>query len=535
MFLLLLKNKYLIFIYFLFGFLAGYGQNQPDDSVLNLLNRTSEDTSRVNLLLKICSSMSDNNPGKALIYGNKALALSQQLEWQRGIAESKEYCGKVYLQTSDYNQALSCFQQALDLYQTLGENTGIASAMGNIGNIYCYEADYPKALDYYDQVLNMGKQTSNYYFISEALFYKGTVYSKLSAYPQALDLYQQSLLYAEQHGSLELKEVVLNNMGDVYCAIGNYSKSKDCYEQSYAINSTIKKKFNIMFNLEGLGEVYFALSDYRKSMEYYHQALQISQSLDDKITQADCIREIASCYNNLKLYDTALVKANQSLEMDHKIPYRLGFAQTLLLKGNIYYNTGNYLQSDASYLQSIDTAKVIAALDIQRDDWEGLSDLYEKMKEPDKEITAYKNYVTLKDTISNSEKTKLIILEEIKFDEIKKKMADEVLLKERHWKRNLQMIGIAIFIFSFVIIILMLSRIKAKPIVIKVLGMIGLLLVFEFISLLIEPLISKWTDDTPLYSLLLLVIIASVLIPTHHRLEHWVTEKLAHKHHPKKP
>jgi hypothetical protein len=58
-------------------------------------------------------------------------------------------------------------------------------------------------------------------------------------------------------------------------------------------------------------------------------------------------------------------------------------------------------------------------------------------------------------------------------------------------------------------------------------GILGLLLLFEFISLLLHPYIEKLTNETPVFMVLLLVAIASILVPMHHRLERWMKGKLA--------
>ncbi len=57
----------------------------------------------------------------------------------------------------------------------------------------------------------------------------------------------------------------------------------------------------------------------------------------------------------------------------------------------------------------------------------------------------------------------------------------------------------------------------------------GLLVVFEFINLLIHPWLASFTHESPLLMLLALVIIASLLIPLHHKLEHWIKEKMIEK------
>ena len=57
----------------------------------------------------------------------------------------------------------------------------------------------------------------------------------------------------------------------------------------------------------------------------------------------------------------------------------------------------------------------------------------------------------------------------------------------------------------------------------------GLLLFFEFLNLFMNPYIAKVTLYTPLFTLLVMVLIASLLIPLHHRIELWIKEKLVVK------
>ena len=55
-------------------------------------------------------------------------------------------------------------------------------------------------------------------------------------------------------------------------------------------------------------------------------------------------------------------------------------------------------------------------------------------------------------------------------------------------------------------------------------GILGLLIVFEFINLLIHPFLERVTHHSPFLMLMALVALASLLIPLHHRMEKWIKE-----------
>ncbi|MBK7561520.1 MAG: hypothetical protein IPI68_08345 [Chitinophagaceae bacterium] len=109
-------------------------------------------------------------------------------------------------------------------------------------------------------------------------------------------------------------------------------------------------------------------------------------------------------------------------------------------------------------------------------------------------------------------------------EELKNKKAAE----ER--KRQIQYLIISLGIITFIILFLLLSHsILVNESVIKFIGIIGLLVVFEFINLLIHPFLESITHHSPVIMLLILVCIASLLIPLHHTMEKWVTHKMVEK------
>jgi len=109
-------------------------------------------------------------------------------------------------------------------------------------------------------------------------------------------------------------------------------------------------------------------------------------------------------------------------------------------------------------------------------------------------------------------------------------LATEKIKAEEQRKQNIQFALIAFGIITFIILFLLFSRsIVANERLISFFGVLGLLIVFEFINLLIHPWLSRFTHESPVLMLLALVIVASLLIPLHHRLERWIKERMIEK------
>jgi tetratricopeptide (TPR) repeat protein len=95
---------------------------------------------------------------------------------------------------------------------------------------------------------------------------------------------------------------------------------------------------------------------------------------------------------------------------------------------------------------------------------------------------------------------------------------------------NIQMALIALGIVVFMLAFLIFSRsYVARPKVISFLCVVALLIVFEFLNLLLHPIIGSITHHSPVFMLIALVCIAALMIPLHHKLEHWAKKMLVEK------
>ncbi|MET0391762.1 MAG: hypothetical protein ABW019_01420, partial [Chitinophagaceae bacterium] len=140
------------------------------------------------------------------------------------------------------------------------------------------------------------------------------------------------------------------------------------------------------------------------------------------------------------------------------------------------------------------------------------------------------NYITGMETVkeleASSQVIKINLAEKRKQDE-----KEQLLLKaKKEREHNLQLAFTAIGILTCIILYLLLSRsFIVSPRTIEILGMIVVLIVFEFINLLLHGVIAAVTHHSPVLMLLILVAIAAIIVPVHHRLEKWATKKLVEK------
>ena len=114
--------------------------------------------------------------------------------------------------------------------------------------------------------------------------------------------------------------------------------------------------------------------------------------------------------------------------------------------------------------------------------------------------------------------------------ERQKELAEKREQENEEHKNNLQYAAIALGLVSFVILFLLFSHtIIANQKLIHSLGVVALLIVFEFLNLLLHPYLGELTHHSPILMLITMVCIAAILVPLHHKIEHWTVHKLVEK------
>jgi tetratricopeptide (TPR) repeat protein len=178
---------------------------------------------------------------------------------------------------------------------------------------------------------------------------------------------------------------------------------------------------------------------------------------------------------------------------------------------------------------SYDISRKNKFVDKQLDAGIFLADFYKKNSDIEKAFAFQEEAIVLKDSIYSKDRiTKIQFLsaeEELR----QKEIAEMKMEEELDRKIKLQYLFICIFIPVLFFFTLYLSNRKIRPKMIEFLGIVSLLLTFEFIMVLLHPFIADFTHHLPLYQLLIFAVIASILTPIHHRIEKLVLKILSGK------
>ncbi len=391
------------------------------------------------------------------------------------------------LRVTDPRTALTISSEALSLAKKIKYADGEARSLGTMAILFRLIGNFPLALEYNIKRLKLAEQANNPEKLAGTLMNIAIVYVNLEDYNKALDYYYKADSVVRQVDSADaVKFKIALNTGDVYDKLLENDSAFNYFNKSLNIARSIKERYYEGMSMIGLGNNYLKTGQYLLAMANYKSGVVYLQEAEDDDLLCEAFLGLATLHTKLNNKDSALAYARLSLNMATKA----GFLP-----------------------RQLEAVKF-------------LSTQFRSEKNMDSSFY-YMNYLqNLNDTINSKGRIRetqvLSSNEQVRQLEI----AENLKVAKEERKQQLQLLFIALFIPAFFMFTLLLSRIKIPIRVIKIAGILSLLILFEYLTLLLHPFVKELTHHTPVYEMLIFVAIAAVLIPLHHRVEHWLIKWL---------
>ena len=421
--------------------------------------------------------------------------------------------------------------------KTAREDTNTVNSMNKICLKIQDIGDYHRAIKYANDALSLSKKIN--YKKGEAHSYTnlGIIYDYQSNYPEALKNYFIALKLFEEIPDKRGIANSLDNMGDVYRIMGNYTDALKNEFESLRIRGELNNKKDLSTSYNNIACSYYDQKQFGLALTNFLASLKIREAIKDSLGIEECYNNLGVSYKTQGNYNEALKYYFYSLEISKKIGDKNGVAITYENLGEINIYLKKYSQTK-KYLDScLLLSKSIGAKDLIVSSYDNLTHLDSITGNWKDAYNHHRLYTVYKDSLFNEKNAKQIARTEMRYEmekeqikeEAEKKHREELALTEEERKENLQMTGIGIFILVLISSLLLLSKIKIKQGTLKLLGTFSVLILFEFISLLLHPHIENLTNHNLVLTLLCLVGIASIIVPAHHKIEHWMNKKLVKK------
>lgn len=313
--------------FFRFGFFCLIGisclipvsGSAQEDSLLQVLEVTRIDTAKVSVLIKLCESTISTDPGKAEVYAKRALTLSQQSGFLKGVAASYRFVGLSQYFQSQYGEAVDNWLQGAAMYDSIGDLSNLARLYSNIGAVYESQSDDVKALEYNLKSQKVAEQIGDTARLIAALGNIGAIYGKKKqTYHKALEIDYRALELAKKTNDIYTQGTLSANIGEIY-----YYQEKDSLALEYfqkALDAyTIDGTESIPYALLNIGKVHYRRGDLNIAEDFQKRAVKYAEELGAKRDLSGSLIALAETYYKREEYRKALDNFKQAMYLSFEI------------------------------------------------------------------------------------------------------------------------------------------------------------------------------------------------------------------------
>lgn len=375
----------------MFLYMYAHGQKQGHelaDSLSRKIETEHEDSVKVTMLVQLSLLYKTFNPSAGIKCGKEALELANAINWKKGVIISCGALAANYSSRSDDVNALYYLFKQLNLAEELNESKNIASILSNIGVIYQNEQNHKKALEYYLKGLKILEPTGD------------------------------KLRLAISNG----------NIGTVYFYRKEYTRALEYNKRALKLSTEIDDKIGIATYIQVIADVYDAEKKYPTAIEFELKALRLSEELGDSSYIATCLGFMGIFYLNM----------SQDMSVNYKPDSIVPGSRREMV-----------MRATKCLEQSVSMCKNIGVLVGVSEFSKHLSHAYELTGKYKESLATYKEYETIKDSISSHEsKVAITNLETRRELDIKEKQLelDRLAVLKKRNERGFFIAGIGLLV-----------------------------------------------------------------------------------------
>ncbi len=296
-----------------------FPQNKKVIDSLNKRIINSPDTSKVILYIELMKQYAFADFNKSLEYGNKALKLSQDINYKFGVAKSLNGIGIIYNLKGNIPTAIEYYKKSLKMREAIGDKIEIAGSLNNIGIAYFNTGKYTEALKYYLKALKLREEIGNQDDISGSYNNIGSLYMDMDEFDKALEFYNKALNIRKNSTDKNDLANTLSNIGAVYSKKGEDEKALPYYQRALKLQNANGNKKESALTLNNIGIVYSKKKKYNQALEYLQSAYKIRHDLDDKSGEAETLNNLAFLLKDMGNLSEALKDGLAALKIAQEI------------------------------------------------------------------------------------------------------------------------------------------------------------------------------------------------------------------------
>ncbi len=379
------------------------------DSILNLIQSTQDKKHQADLYREAYMRMIFTDPDSALTFAERSTSISEEVNYEYGIASGEMYEAIAYHRLARYELAIQKFNRSAEIRLKRKNWKGLVSCYGNLANVY----------------------------------------QEIGKYPEAIKIYMKSLKVAEKIGSKRGIASTYNNVGAVYKSMGNYDEALNYYEQGLAVMRELEDSRGISGAFLNMGNVYMKKDEELIADSLFQLGYEIKRAIGDRVGEANALMGRASIAARMQDLEKAIAYNEQSIAIMEELndPYGLAIAYANL--SGIYSRTGQHTKAFEYAGKAIELADYIDAPERLAGAYEAYAEASLRTDKFEDAAVFYKKYADLKLKLLSEANSEQIVKMSAQYESEKK--ANQIALQEvalskgevELRKRNIQNLALA--------------------------------------------------------------------------------------------
>lgn len=253
-------------------------------------------------IIKSLYNLKFNNPDSALSIIDHKL-LSEETKKSIFLSELLFLQSAIQYIQSDYLKSRNSYEELYKLSEEIDYDIGIARALNGRGLIYMGRELYEEALQEFSEALKVNRKIDHQKNIGVNLFNIGICYQELGKWEEAYQAYQESFNVAKDNNLEGDVLMNLNRLGTLFLERGQLDSAEIYLLEVYNRNPNQWEK---SYNLSALAELELKKSNYGKALEYGLQSYETAKAIGAKWDMSEVALKISEAYEKLNSYDEAL-------------------------------------------------------------------------------------------------------------------------------------------------------------------------------------------------------------------------------------
>jgi tetratricopeptide (TPR) repeat protein len=469
---------------------------------------------------------------KAIVFLQKALDIAKENKLEKEEAISLLWLSLVHRQLPDAEKALNYATQAFAVTQSLVNDSLLSASYLAFAKCYRLKQDKLPALKNIFEATVLAEKINDISLMRDCYLSLSDFYRAIKNYDKALD-YAFKILELDKKSTKEESKYArvtnMNTIAGIYVEKKNYDMAQKFYEQSISYADTLRFAQMKMQGYIGLLNMYLS-TEPSKALTFFNNNPELKAGIAQYGMGSVIDQAYGVIYSELNQFDSAkyyFARAFPFFENKAGATGKISFYQQY---ADYLLKTGNAKASVATLEKANAMAAQIGSLNWMQLLSKNLDSACQKAGDYKQALYYSKLSRQYKDSLDKLGKEDEILQLQIN-DEEKRRERLAAAEKEKIEKRNrIQYMAIIIAIAAVFVGLVMLGFLRVSASTIRIIGFFAFLMFFEFIFLVFKKSIYGITHGEPWKDLGMMILIAALLVPLHHWVEHKVIHYLSSQH-----